>query len=66
MATKTISDQLRAAIRASEMTSYALGKAADGLNPTVIDLFMRGERSLRLDTVDRLAKVLRLKLCRDE
>ena len=39
---------LRAAIAASGLTHYRLGKDA-GVSPTVIDRFVSGERDLRLD-----------------
>ena len=57
--TTTISDQLRQAIADSGLTHYALGKAA-GVAPAAIDRFVSGERSLRLDTVDKLCEALGL------
>ena len=59
--TTTISQQLHRAIRDSGLTSYRLGMDS-GTKPTVIDRFMRGERDLRLRTVDKLAAVLELEL----
>ena len=69
MATKTtsIDDVLKAEIRKSGLTHYALGKAA-GVSPSVIDRFMldpgAGERGgdLRLSTAARLAAALGLEL----
>lgn len=58
---ETIVDQLRAAIRASGLTSYRLGKEAKVGQP-IIDRFLNGERMPRLDTAARLAAVLRLEL----
>ena len=56
----TVSDELRAAIRASG-TSYKLAKTT-GVAEAVIGRFLRGERDLRLATVDRLAAALGLRL----
>ena len=57
----TISDQFRSAIIASGLTRYAIGKAA-GVDPAVTSRFVSGERTLRLETVDRIAAVLGLRL----
>ena len=57
----TISDQLRDAITASGLTHYAIGKAA-GVDPGVISRFMVCDRTLRLETVDRIAAALGLRL----
>lgn len=64
---QTIDDALKAAIRKSGLTHYALGKAAS-VDPSVIDRFMvepgAGERGgdLRLSTAARLASALGLEL----
>lgn len=64
---KPIDEALKAAIRKSGLTHYALGKLA-GVDPSVIDRFMRdpgaGERGgdLRLSTAARLAASLGLEL----
>jgi plasmid maintenance system antidote protein VapI len=57
----TISDQLRAAIQNSGKTAYAVAKVA-GVDPGVVQRFVKGERGLTLDTVDRLAAALNLEL----
>lgn len=58
----TISYQLRRAIEArSDLTTYALGKAA-GVSPAVISRFLSQERGLTLETADRLALALGLRL----
>jgi transcriptional regulator with XRE-family HTH domain len=57
----TISGQLKAAIVASGMTHYAIGKAA-GVSSGMILGFMASERDLRLETVDKIAAALRLHL----
>jgi plasmid maintenance system antidote protein VapI len=59
--TKTIVDQLRTAIVATELTSYRLGKDA-GVSPGVIDRFVSGERDIRLETAARLATALGIEL----
>jgi len=50
-------EPLRAAIEASGLTSYMLGKEA-GISPISIDRFKRGERGLSLETADKIARVL--------
>jgi ribosome-binding protein aMBF1 (putative translation factor) len=57
---RSLTDQLRDAIRASGLTHYALAQRA-GMTPTVIDKFMAG-KDVRLETADRLAHALRLQL----
>jgi DNA-binding phage protein len=57
----TISGQLKAAIVASGITHYAIGKAA-GVSSGMILRFMAGERDLRLETVDKIAAALGLRL----
>ena len=58
---QAISDQLRAAIRASGLTHYRIAKEA-GISPSMLDHFIRGERSLRLETVDKIAAALGYRL----
>jgi hypothetical protein len=60
----TISGQLKHAILASGLTHYAIGKAA-GVSSGMILRFMAGERDLRLETVDKIAVALGLRLCQD-
>jgi len=57
----SLSDTLKKAIQQSGQTHYSLAQQA-GIRPQMIDYFMRGERSLRLETADKLASVLGLKL----
>lgn len=62
MATLTVSDQLKAAIRAfGSGTAYAAAKAS-GVPVAGIQRFLNGERELRTDSVDRLCKALGLEL----
>lgn len=58
---KAISDTLKAAIRSSGLTHYAVGKLAE-VSPAQIDRFMSGERDLRLETAAKLAAALGLEL----
>ncbi len=60
----TISDQLRAIIKDSGKTAYAVGKLAE-VDPGVVQRFMTGERDLRVSTLDKIAEALRLRLCHD-
>jgi plasmid maintenance system antidote protein VapI len=55
----TISEAIRAALEDSESSRYAIAREC-GVSESVLSRFVRGERGLTLDTVDRLAKVLGL------
>ena len=57
----SVSNQLRAIIKARGLTPYAVAIAAD-VAPSVLTRFMRAERSLTLDTFDRVAAALGLEL----
>ena len=53
----TLSGELRRAVHASNLPLSAI--AADvGVPPVVLDDFLTGERTLRSDVMDRLARVL--------
>jgi len=56
-----IDDQLRAAIKASGLTHYAIAKLAE-CAPSQIDRFMSRERDLKLSTAANLAAALGLNL----
>lgn len=58
---KTISDQLKTAIKRSGKTKYALAQES-GVAWAQISRFMDGERDLRLESAARLAESLNLKL----
>jgi hypothetical protein len=60
----TISDQLRAIIRDSGKTAYAVAKLAD-LDPGVVQRFMTEKRDVRVATFDKIAQALRLRLIQD-
>jgi predicted transcriptional regulator len=59
--TQSLSEQLRTSIRDSGLSCYEIAKQA-GTTPAVVARFLKGERDLRLATVDRLATVLNLEL----
>ena len=56
-----IDDQLRAAIKASGLTHYAIAKLAE-CSPSQIDRFQSRERDLKLSTAANLAAALGLTL----
>ncbi len=58
---KTITAQLKDAIRDSGRTHYDIGKEA-GINPSQIDRFMSGDRGLHLKTAEKIIEVLGLEL----
>jgi len=59
----TLSGQLRRAIHASDSSLTAIA-AAVGVAPLVLDEFLTGERTLRSDVLDRLAKTVGFELSR--
>jgi hypothetical protein len=59
----TLSGELRRAIHASEL-SLATIAARAGITPLILDEFLTGERTLRSDVMDRLAKTLGYELNR--
>lgn len=58
-----ISEQLRDAIANSGETRYAISKATS-VDQAVLAKFVNGKRGLSLETIDKLAKYLRLELRR--
>jgi plasmid maintenance system antidote protein VapI len=56
-----LSDQLRAAVDASDMSRYAIAKAI-GLDQSVLSRFMAGKSGLAIDTIDRLGGLLGLRI----
>jgi hypothetical protein len=56
-----LSTALREAIRSSEKSVYQIAKAAN-MSQIVVSRFVSGERDIRMETADRLAEVLGLKL----
>ncbi len=57
----TVSQQLRDVIDSRGLTPYAVAKLA-GIDPGMVARFVSGERDLRLETVDRIAQALGLRL----
>jgi plasmid maintenance system antidote protein VapI len=57
----TLSEEIRAAILKADLTAYELAQAA-GVDRSVLSRFLAGKRTITLETADRLAEVLRLKL----
>ena len=59
MPSKPLSDHMRDAIRASDMSRYAICKAV-GWDQGAMSRFMSGRSGLSLQTLDRLADLLGL------
>jgi transcriptional regulator with XRE-family HTH domain len=59
----TLTDQLREAIRQDGRSLSQLGRDT-GVDVARLSRFVRGERGLSLDAVDRIAAALRLRLTR--
>jgi len=57
----TLSYQLREVIEARGLSAYAAGKLA-GVDPGVVQRFLTAERDIRLETADRLALALGVRL----
>jgi transcriptional regulator with XRE-family HTH domain len=53
--------QLRDIIASRDLTAYAVGKRA-GVDPGVVQRFLTNERDIRLETADRIAAALGLRL----
>jgi transcriptional regulator with XRE-family HTH domain len=56
-----LSYQLREIIASRGLTAYAVAKLA-GIDPGVVSRFLSGERDIRLETADRIAAALGLRL----
>ena len=61
--TGALSRALRGAIRSSDKSVYQIAKAAN-VSQIVVSRFLSGERDIRMETADRLAEVLGLKIAR--
>ncbi len=57
----SIENVLKAAIKKSGLTHYAISKLSD-CTPSQLDRFVRGERDLSLATAGRIAQALGLQL----
>jgi plasmid maintenance system antidote protein VapI len=60
---QSLSDQLREIIRAEmkDGSAYELARDA-GVDRSVLSRFMAGKRTMTLETVDRLAELLKLRI----
>lgn len=58
---QALSSQLREIILGTALTAYALGKRAE-VDPGVIQRFLNGERDIRLETADRIAGAVGVRL----
>ena len=56
-----LAEQLRAAVRAAGLTTYALARDA-GIDRAVAVRFMNGERGLNLDSASKVCRLLGLQL----
>jgi hypothetical protein len=61
---KPISQALRRTIRKRKLTAYATAKQA-GVSVDAVQRFLKDERGLSLETVDKIADCLDLVLCDD-
>jgi transcriptional regulator with XRE-family HTH domain len=59
-----ISEQLRDVIRRRGLTAYKVAKDA-GVSHTIVQRFLDGDRGLKLDSADKIARALRLRLMED-
>ena len=57
----TLERKLKAAIRGSELTRYAISQAT-GIEQSALSRFMSGERSLSLDAASKLLDLFDLKI----
>ena len=57
----TLSYQLREIVESRGLTAYAVGQLAE-VDPGVVSRFLTGQRDIRLETADRLALALGLRL----
>jgi transcriptional regulator with XRE-family HTH domain len=61
MPKKSIVDQLREAIAKSDETEYAVAKGS-GVSQSVLNRFLKGERSIGIETAAKLCAYLKLDL----
>ena len=59
----TLSDDIRAAIGKADLSPYELAQAS-GVNRSVLSRFVAGKRTITLETADKLAETLRLRIAR--
>ncbi len=56
-----LSDQIRRALKESEMTRYRISKLS-GIDQAVLSRFVHGEGGMTVESLDKLAEVLELRL----
>ncbi len=54
-------DQIRRAVKVSDLTRYAIWKAT-GIDQSTLSRFVAGKRGLSMDALDRLGKLLDLNI----
>ena len=64
-APKTISEQLRRFIKDSGVSLYQLERET-GVHNSMLSRFLRDERGLQIEAVDRLSKYLKLRLVQND
>jgi len=57
----SVSYQLAEIIESRDLTPYAVARAA-GVDPGVVSRFLNGKRGMTLDTLDKIAAALKLRL----
>jgi transcriptional regulator with XRE-family HTH domain len=63
--TKTLTDQIRDAVKASKLTQYRICKET-GIGPASMSKFLSGERQgLSMNAINKLAALLKLKIVSD-
>lgn len=62
---QTLSETLKQAIVSSELSRYRIAKES-GVGAGILSRFVNGERELKLDTADKICKVLGLSLTKNE
>jgi hypothetical protein len=63
--TKTLTDQIRDAVKASKLTHYRICKET-GIDPASMSKFLSGERQgLSMNAINKLAALLKLRIVSD-
>jgi hypothetical protein len=58
---QAFTDQLRKAIRGSDLTRYAISKRT-GIDQATLSRFVRGQAGMSVDSIDRLMDCLKLEI----
>ena len=59
----SLSDDIHAAIAKADLSPYELARAS-GVHRSVLSRFVAGKRTITLETADKLAEALRLRIAR--